>query len=597
MLSPSSPSDRPHFIEGRRYVRRIGLHHFAYLRSVAEGLDIADCAARYLGTEYGHEARTAHQQTVDAVRAVARRRGEPWRLVGLSIKTTGTDRPSLEELADGRFDGFSEAEVLEIYEETFPPDRKAVRSQRLRTRQLALLHRLEAMAAEQPQDSDLVMGWFDDRTADKLTAAGIISLGELNARIATGGRWYRTLPAVGEAKARRIAQHLATLLPAAPRPVRPVFTLVASPSPALAARPGLPTLLPDFATSDQGGKPRLLDVASDVEAVQAWIDARAGSTATVKAYRREATRLLLWLQHERQRTLIQMDVADCTAFMAFLQHVPARWISRDRAKPGQLGWAPFRGPLSQTSHRQAVVIVNALFTWLQAAQYIPSNPWQLVNKKTGDDRDQQMLDTKALSESAMAEVLRFVDAQPVTASSARIRFILRFVESVGLRSAELLGATLKDIRLEPEGWVIQVHGKGAKNRVAALPGQALDALQAYLRQRGLGSVQDAPPGAPLLASTTDTMTPVGYQALYEHVRGWIRKAVAASELPMHERAKLAGATTHWLRHTFGTRAIAREVPLDVIQAQMGHASIQTTTAIYGRAPMRRRADELAKAFS
>ena len=240
MPLPSSPLDQPRATEGRRYGRRIGLHHFAHLRSVAEGLDVADCAARYLGTEHGHEAHAAHQQTVDAVRAVARRRGEPWRLVGLSIKATGTDRPSLEEFADGRFEGFSEAEVLEIYQETFTADRKAVRSQRLRTRQLALLHRLEAMAAEQPQDNDLVMGWFDDRTADKLTAAGIISLGELNARIATGGRWYRTLPAVGEAKAHRIAQHLATLLPAAPRPVRPVFTLVAAPSPALATLPGLP---------------------------------------------------------------------------------------------------------------------------------------------------------------------------------------------------------------------------------------------------------------------------------------------------------------------------------------------------------------------
>ncbi|RZI64689.1 MAG: integrase, partial [Pseudomonas sp.] len=147
MPSPSYSSPEKRFTDGRRYVRRIGLHHFAYLRSVAEGLDIADCATRYLGTEHGHEARTAHQQTVDAVRAVARRRGEPWRLVGLSIKTTGTDRPSLEEFADGRFDGFSEAEVLEIYQETFPPDRKAVRSQRLRTRQFALLHGLEAMAA------------------------------------------------------------------------------------------------------------------------------------------------------------------------------------------------------------------------------------------------------------------------------------------------------------------------------------------------------------------------------------------------------------------------------------------------------------------
>ena len=92
------------------------------------------------------------------------------------------------------------------------------------------------------------------------------------------------------------------------------------------------------------------------------------------------------------------------------------------------------------------------------------------------------------------------------------------------------------------------------------------------------------------------MSPLGYQALYEHVRGWIRKAVAAFELPMHECARLAGATTHWLRHTFGTLAIAREVPLDVIQAQMGHASIQTTTAIYGRAPLQRRVDALKPAF-
>ena len=122
-------------------------------------------------------------------------------------------------------------------------------------------------------------------------------------------------------------------------------------------------------------------------------------------------------------------------------------------------------------------------------------------------------------------------------------------------------------------------------------------MQTYLGHRGRVNLQNVPPEAPLLASTADAMTAIGYQALYEHVRAWIRKAVAASELPMHERAKLAGATTHWLRHTFGTRAIARNVPLDVIQAQMGYASIQTTTAIYGRASIKRRVDELGKAFS
>ena len=70
----------------------------------------------------------------------------------------------------------------------------------------------------------------------------------------------------------------------------------------------------------------------------------------------------------------------------------------------------------------------------------------------------------------------------------------------------------------------------------------------------------------------------------------------ASSLSANVRERLAGGTKHWLRHTFGARAIAREVLLDVIQAQMGHASIRTTTAIHGRAPIRRRVDELGKAF-
>ena len=141
-----------------------------------------------------------------------------------------------------------------------------------------------------------------------------------------------------------------------------------------------------------------------------------------------------------------------------------------------------------------------------------------------------------------------------------------------------------------------MHVKGAKNRLAAVPGQALAALQDYLAFRGLGLVQMAPPAAPLLAATHDPMAPIGYQALYEHGKGWLTRAVRESNLPANERNKLAGATTHWLRHTFGTRSIAREVPLDVIQAQMGHASIMTTTAIYGRAPIRRRVDALDKAF-
>ena len=604
-----------------RFVRRLGPHHFAHLRAVAEGLDLTDSARRYLGTEHGHEAKTAHQQAVDAVRAVARRRGESaWRLVGLMIRAPkGTPPPALEAFAQQHgLDGFSESEVVKLYEEAFPADRKAARGQRLRERQLAFLRRLQGLAAETPQASDLVTGWFDEALAAKLITAGILTLGALNARIAAGGRWFASLPAVGVAKARRIERHLATLLPREAQPPRPLFSLSATPALFSAPSPshtshtshashasdasdaqangGSGDLIVQKATNAALPRP-LLDVDSDLQAVQSWIQARAGSLATVRVYQREAHRLLLWLQYERQgATLAQMTVADCTAFMAFLQNIPPRWISRSRAAPGQVGWAPFRGTLSHASCCQAVVIIASLFTWLQAAQYLSANPWLLVNQNTGDDPGKKMLDSKALSEAAMAEVLRFVDGQAPSPSRARIRFILLFVEAVGLRSAELLSATLGDLRMESEGWVMQVRGKGAKNRIAAVPGQALHALQDYLAARALGSVQTAPPAAPLLASAVDPMAPVGYQALYEHVKGWLRKAIVASSLPANEQARLLGASTHWLRHTFGTRAIARQVPLDVIQAQMGHASIQTTTAIYGRAPIKRRVDELGKAF-
>jgi hypothetical protein len=39
--------------------------------------------------------------------------------------------------------------------------------------------------------------------------------------------------------------------------------------------------------------------------------------------------------------------------------------------------------LSRKSQAQAIVIVAALFAWLQSARYLPANPWLLVNQKTG----------------------------------------------------------------------------------------------------------------------------------------------------------------------------------------------------------------------
>lgn len=593
-------------------IERLGKHHFAHLKAVAMGVPFQAAALRYLGIHHGHQGETAHRLTVDAVRALARRQHEPaWRLIGLLIRVDADvpQGPSLAEFIDSRgLEDWSEEDVQRFYFEAYPEQNAAASSARskrreaLRSAQIALLERLEKLAVVPPSPLDPLITWLDPVTAGRLVNAGMVSLQDLADRIALGGRWFGAISGVGVKKAQRIEAFVRDLLgdkhPLQRRFVVPVdgrsddAALVPVGARDLLDAARLPSQL-----TYEAGSYSVLAARSDADAIGEWIAAKAGSPQTALAYRREATRLLLWLRDEGGgKGFGDMTASDCSRYVAFLADIPPRWMSKARAKPGAEGWAPFRGPLSHRSRQFAITVLGTFFAWLLAAQYLPSNPWILINRKLGDDPGARKLDTKAVSEGAMAEIQRVIHAQPDSPSRARILFILGFVEAVGLRSQELISARLRDFSLEPEGWVLQVHGKGAKNRVAAVPGQALDALQTYLRARGQGGIEFAPGDYPLLASLGDMTEPVGYQALYEHVKGWLKKAVAGSALPEHERRKLVGASTHWLRHTFGTRAVARNVPLDVIQEQLGHASIQTTMSIYGRAPIQRRTAELGKAF-
>jgi integrase len=597
-----------------RFARRLGPHHFAHLRAAAEGLDLVGSARRYLGIEHGNEAQAAHRQVVDQVRTIGRRQGDPaWRLVGVLIKSrSGAERPSLEDfICERGLDGWSESEQQALYQDAYPVDNKAARREQLRKRQLDLLRRLESTDAEQPKPTDMVTGWFDERTANKLVGAGFMNLSELTQAIARAGRWYSTLPAIGKGKAQRIASHLHTLIPAATAPAKRIFALpsptpLSQPDDVMNALAGVPSFDIDPVTGT--GTPQLfantavpgsmLTATTDLEAVQSWIQTHAGSAATVKSFWREARVFMLWLQRERHNMAFRdVRVEDCLAFRAFTENIPQTWISRERASPGKPGWAPFRGQLSQISQHHLLNIVSALFAYLKLANHIPNNPWPLIKTRTAMKKTAvNSVDTRAMSEDAQNEIERFIEAQPPSPARERMLFLVRFLAGVGLRSSEILVARLGDLRFASGGYVLQVIGKGGKPRVAAIPPVAMAALLNYLSARGLPGIEQAPADAPLLANLKDPMEPIGYQALYLTVRAWLRKAISASALTSAERQSLAGASSHWLRHTFATRAIERAVPMEVVQAQLGHANLSTTMNIYAKAPLQRQVAEIGKAF-
>ncbi|WP_256982649.1 site-specific integrase [Caballeronia sordidicola] len=70
----------------------------------------------------------------------------------------------------------------------------------------------------------------------------------------------------------------------------------------------------------------------------------------------------------------------------------------------------------------------------------------------------------------------------------------------------------------------------------------------------------------------------------------------AGVLSHDAHAQLLETSAHAFRHTFGTRAVARDMPIDVVQRVLGHASLQTTS-IYVRAERQRMLDAAAQYYS
>lgn len=161
-------------------------------------------------------------------------------------------------------------------------------------------------------------------------------------------------------------------------------------------------------------------------------------------------------------------------------------------------------------------------------------------------------------------------------------------------------------------WTLSVIGKRRKQRTVPVSRATVAALRAHWRDRGRHFDDPAARGpliAPLWIPGTRTAlarhdafsdeadesderddVPYTVDALGRLVRRAVQRLsaemAALAEFSTEDLVQLANTSAHAFRHTFGTRAVAREMPTDVVQAILGHASLQTTS-IYVRAERRR----------
>lgn len=611
--------------------RRLGHPQIAFVRCWAEGLDLVASWNRYLYVDGAGDARRAHgevQRLLDELRNLARAHGRPELATLLrrdpqAMPDKGPKAPTLGEFAAQQpADFYSESELIALYQAHFgqADSRSSTRRrQRLRERLVLAVQWLEQVGARAPQPADPVAGWLDERVALRLSVVGIRKLGELVFWVRTKGfRWHRGIPRLGPEGAARIVRWLrehegtlGTLPSPALVPLSQVDTAALTPLPRIGIVP-LERFVPPSERDGSQGSNRApaerckLAAANDHEAIQSWLRLRLAGSHTWRAYRKEAERFLLWAVMERRMALSSLAGDDCVAYRDFLAAPGIEWTGPRNAQRWSEAWRPFEGPLSARSQSAAMTIVRSLCEWLVRRHYLDSNPWDDVPARPDAPSMPQL---RALSQKQWELIQGWLAEEEAVAPSPalqRLRFLLDFGYLTGLRLAELATAKLGWLRHEqlddgPDGdqmvWSIMVLGKRSKWREVPLPDPAVHALRAYLGARALSpEILDNDPEAPLIAKLSQEAA-LSAARIYEVlVAAFERCAATVSARDRRAAERIRAASTHWLRHTYGSHSAARGVPQDVLQANLGHESL-ATTSIYVRAEKGRRHRAVQAAFA
>lgn len=511
----------------------------------------------------------------------------------------------------------------------------------------------------QPLPEDSIGTWFKPVIARPLREEGIQTMADLKQTIERrGAGWYRPIPRIGPGKARALERWLSeyqasmgalTLLPE----VTPANQVELRPD--LSAAPVPLERIAHVTPALDGSLGRnrnqtfcLISARNDLQAIQAYLYRFRGKDKTLRAYQKELERFLLWCVKERHLPLSSVLTDDCEAYKDFLTQVPEAWLAPKLPRTSPR-WRPFAGQLAPVSQRYAVQALRSFFEWLVRVRYLGGNPWATVADPVVEGKELVMDIDKALPEqlwqqlTAEGGILDRVCKQhdrtafeqgalaPKHADTPGAQYRLAhatilLLGTTGLRREEAARATRNKLRPVPEAsgraqglWELQVLGKRNKWRTVLMPERVIGALRAHWADRGhdfdLAQTTMAllsPVAVPRVAAAqlkhrqadfsgdTGLLSGAGFSpdGLYNLVKRTLMLLAQDTHetLSTEDRQILRQSAPHAFRHTFATRAAGKQVPLDVLQRLLGHAS-QQTTSIYVQAERARSIEEAARFFA
>jgi len=219
--------------------------------------------------------------------------------------------------------------------------------------------------------------------------------------------------------------------------------------------------------------------------------------------------------------------------------------------------------VSARTLRRRLSSVSGLYSFLQARGDVAANPVPRgLPSRRERQRPRQGVPLVKVTRT-LPQILAPADVDALTAAlrTHRDRAMVAAMVLGGLRRCEVLGLRLEDLRFG-ERRVFIAEGKGGHQRLIPVSPRFFAEVSAYL-----DSERPAKSG-------TDRV----FVVMKGPRRGLPLSADGLDEIldGARDRAGLARATCHQLRHTCLTRLREAGMALEAVQAQAGHASIEST---------------------
>jgi integrase/recombinase XerD len=209
------------------------------------------------------------------------------------------------------------------------------------------------------------------------------------------------------------------------------------------------------------------------------------------------------------------------------------------------GFADSLSALAPASRYRTLSAVKSLLAFGHRVGYLAFDAGRALRLPPVRDR----LAERILPEADVHRILSLETNQ-------RNRALLTLLYASGVRVSEACGLCWRDVRANGGAAQITVFGKGGKTRAIQLPASVATLLA---KLRGKDGEED-----PVFPSRKHgaALRPL---AVLRIVRQAARRAGIE-----------AAVSPHWLRHAHASHALDRGAPIHLVQATLGHASINTT---------------------